>query len=200
MKHVIKFLLVAICLTGCKAVVKTAYGIKKPRIEDSKSIREYLRKYHMDTVHVYVFKDLKSFAAASEMDFLNIPDATFFNKEGYFIPYKEPGVSCNASVGEFIAAMESMHVLKPDATKKMETLLALLETPQQHIPEADINVFITWTKYAGSLNKDKAFEWVKLLESAKAKGIKANYYLVNCDYQKSWNIPKALYKKLGIKN
>jgi hypothetical protein len=60
-------------------------------------------------------------------------------------------------------------------------------------------VFITWAVFAGKLNDEKAFEWVKLLNDAKKKGINVNYYLLNCDFQKSWNLSKEEKEGIGIK-
>ena len=52
----------------------------------------------------------------------------------------------------------------------------------------EITVLITWATYLGKVNKQKAFEWIKLLEQAKDQGIKINYYLINYDLQESWNL------------
>jgi hypothetical protein len=51
-----------------------------------------------------------------------------------------------------------------------------------------------------SLAQKKAFLWIDLLEKAKSEGVKVNYYLLNCDYQKSWDIPEESKEKLGIKS
>ena len=63
----------------------------------------------------------------------------------------------------------------------------------------DITVFITWAKYVGSLNKEKAFDWVKLVNQANQKGLNVKYYLLNCDFQKNWNLNEKQKSDLGLK-
>jgi hypothetical protein len=190
-----------LAMVGCKPAVKAAYGIKKPKLEDNRSIRDYLVQKGIDTSYVYTFNSLQSFALASSMEFLNIPDATFFNRQGYYVPYKEPGVDCNASADKFLLDMAGFTKTQPDASRTMGSLVSLLKMPENKKQNlAEINVFITWTVYAGKLNKQKAFEWIKLIEKAKQKGISINYYLVNCDFQRSWNIPPDIQRELGIAN
>ncbi len=200
MKNSIIAIALMFCLSGCHTVAKTLYGIKKPRLEDENNIRNYLLHYSLEAKEVYVFKDLISFAQASEKDMINFPEALFFNRAGYLVRYKKETVDCNAKVADFIADLQHFSELAADQSVKVTNLTSLLDTSnRQPVLDADINVFITWTIYSGKLNKEKAFEWIKLLEHAKSKGVSVNYYLVNCDYQKSWNIPKPLQKKLGIK-
>ena len=181
--------------------MKTSYGIKNPSLEDEQSVKKYLLKQHIDTSNVYVFKDLNSYSAASKMKMLSIPEAMFFNKDGYFVPYKEEAVNCNANVNKFIMDISAFSEKPADETKKMDNLMAIIVSTNNKQPQrADINVFITWAKFAGKLNREKAFDWIDLLQKAKAQGIKVNYYLLNCDFQKSWGIPKDLQEKLGIKS
>jgi len=196
-----KFYIVLIstfCL-GCQTTVKTAYGIKKPRLETQASIKKYLVKNKVDTSHVYVLKDLSAFVTASSKNLLSIPDAVFFNKNGNLVRYKKETEDCNAKVDDFIAEIGNFSALPEDPNIKMDELLGMLYG-KPISAKADVNVFITWTVYAGRLNKTKAFEWIKLMEKAKANGIKANWYLLNCDYQKSWNLPPQAIEKLGIKD
>ena len=85
-----------------------------------------------------------------------------------------------------------------DTNVKMNDVFKLFknaDVPQQN---ADITVLITWTVYAGKLNKSKAFEWTHLLKTAQTKGINVQYYLLNCDMQKDWNLPKEALARLGI--
>lgn len=189
-----------IFLSGCKATLKSSYGIKKPQIENDKSIRSYLFKQGLDTSSVLVFKSLPAFIEASDKEFLNIPDAMFFNKNGDFIPYRESTSNCNANVDKFITDLKTIEKVQADKSKKMDVVLNLITLPDnQKIEKSEINVFITWATYAGKLNREKAFEWVQLLDTAKKEGVDVNYYLLNCDFQESWNMPLEVQEKLGIK-
>jgi hypothetical protein len=190
---------VLLLCSGCQTALKTAYGIKKPKLETTQSIKKYLVKQDIDTSNVYVLKDIKAFLSASQKKMLSIPDAIFFNKQGNLVRYKKETEDCNAKVDDFIAELENFSALPEDPNITMTEFLGMLEGGPIN-QKADINVFITWTVYAGRLNKTKAFEWIHLIEKAKAKGINANWYLLNCDYQKSWNLPPQALEKLGIKH
>jgi hypothetical protein len=148
-----------------------------------------------------VFRNSASFAKASQKNILNIPEAMFFNKAGNMVRYKKETVDCNANVDDFISDLEHFSNIEADESFTISELKTIIKTSSSDsLQNADINVFITWTVYAGKLNKDKAFEWAKLLETAKSKGINVRYYLLNCDYQKSWNISKTALEKMGVKS
>jgi len=191
--------IVLLFFVGCKPVLKTAYGIKKPKLETTQSVKRYLVKNKVDTTHVYAFKDLNAFAAANAKNLINVPDVIFFNKSGNLVRYKKETEDCNAKVDDFIGELENFSTLDEDPRVTMDELAQMLAGKPIN-ERADVNVFITWTVYAGRLNKTKAFEWIHLIEKAKAKGISANWYLLNCDFQKSWNMPPQVLDKLGIKN
>ena len=73
---------------------------------------------------------------------------------------------------------------------KIDDVLNLLNpiSKGDKINDADINVFILWTVYIGKLNDENTYEWIKLLNKAKAEGLKINFYLLNCDTQKDWDL------------
>lgn len=184
---------------GCKTALKTAYGIKKPRLETEFSTKKYLLRRDVDTSNVYTFKNIQSYLAAAQKDMLSFPEAIFFNKQGNLVRYKKEAEYCNAKVDDFLSDLSSFSKMPEEQSITMDQFLGHLNGDLQ--PEkADVNVFITWTIYSGRLNKTKAFEWIKLIDKAKANGINAKVYLVNCDFQKAWNLPEELRDKLGIKD
>lgn len=197
-KGVVVLLLMIVC--GCHSAMKTAYGIKKPRLETETSIKKYLVKEKVDTTGVLVFRDLPSFFKASQMNLMNVPEALFFNRNGNLVRYKKETETCNAKVDDFITDLSQFSNMQEDKSITISQFSGLLKGNASQQENADINVFITWTVYAGRLNKTKAFEWIRLLETAKSKGINVNYHLLNCDFQKNWNIPKEVCDQLGIKS
>jgi hypothetical protein len=200
MKNLLFSIILLVSLTSCKAVLKSYNQLKSPKLETESSIKKYLLKNKIDTSNVYVYKDLNSFAKASKMGLLVIPDIVFFNKEGNKVNYKEKGSNCNAHAGSFIAELSTFSNFPSDDTKKIDDFVKLIDNPKQtNFTSAEINVFINWTIYVGRLNKVKAFDWIKLIEIAKQKGININYYLLNCDFQKSWNLTSENQEALGIK-
>jgi hypothetical protein len=200
MKNLLLSIILLGSLTSCNTVLKTYNHIKSPNLETETSIKKYLVRNKIDTSNVYVYKNLNSFAKASKMGLLVIPDIVFFNKEGNKVNFKEEGSNCNAHAGSFITELSTFSNFPSDNTKKIDDFVKLIDNPKQtNFIKAEINVFINWAIYVGRLNKVKAFDWIKLIEIAKQKGININYYLLNCDFQKSWNLTSENQEALGIK-
>lgn len=183
--------------TSCRSVLTTAYGIKKPKLETLASVEKYLKEKNIDSQNNVVFKSFNAFAMAQQRNILSIPDAMFFNGEGRLVRYKKETEDCNAKVDSFVSDLSAFSTLPEDASFTLEDLSAMTNRPVLN-REAGIVVVITWTVYAGRLNKTKAFEWIKLVNKAKAKGIAVEVYLLNCDFQQSWSLPPSALEKLGI--
>lgn len=186
---------------SCKSTLKTIKGIKDPKIETYSATKKYLYKKDMDTARVVYFKDFNSFAQASKKRLLQVPNALFFDKDGNFVDYRKSATDCNAKVDDFIQDLNTFNEAKKDATKTIADLKQLVVGANKNLlseKPGEITVFITWAKFAGTLNKEKAFDWVKLLEAAKQKGLNVNYYLLNCDFQENWNLTKEEKEALGV--
>lgn len=194
------FIAVAFVFASCKPVAKALYGIKKPRVETDESIQHYLRKKDVESNNLYVFKDIKSFAYASEMGLLSIPDAMFFNSKKQFVPYRESSSSCNANVDKFLVDLHKINEMAADTTKSFADLTSMLR-PLTGRRSADpkVLVVITWTTYAGRLNKEKAFEWVNLIKTAQGKGVDVDYVMLNCDFNRSWGLTDEQWRQVGIR-
>lgn len=198
-----KIMAVAFCslFFSCKSTLKTIKGIKDPKIETYSATKKYLYKKDMDTARVVYFKDFNSFAQASKKRLLQVPNALFFDKDGNFVDYRKSATDCNAKVDDFIQDLNTFNEAKKDATKTIADLKQLVVGANKNLlseKPGEITVFITWAKFAGTLNKEKAFDWVKLLEAAKQKGLNVNYYLLNCDFQENWNLTKEEKEALGV--
>lgn len=195
-------LLISFFLFSCKTVLLKVKGVKDPKIETYSSSKKYLHKNDIDTTRVVYFKDLHSFIKASQKKYMQIPNAYFFDKNGNFVDYRKSATDCNAKIDDFIMDLNTFDKAKKDSTKTLTELKGLFVSSNEKLlsekPEG-ISVFITWAKYVGALNREKAFDWVKLLEEAKQKGINVNYYLLNCDFQENWNLTNEQKKDLGLK-
>ena len=195
-----KAIVIAIILSclSCATVARKVSGVSRPGLESRQSINAYLDRHEIDTSRVYVFKNLMAFAMASEQGFLSFPNAYFFNNQGQSVEYPKTAAHCNAQVGSFIRDLKGFSAW-PAQDKKMAAFTRLLSPEISGTPISDITVLITFTTYSGKLNKEKAFEWIQLLEKAKQDGISVDYYLVSADFMQTWNIPLSLQKKWGIK-
>ncbi|CAM3673435.1 hypothetical protein FSS13T_26410 [Flavobacterium saliperosum S13] len=201
MKKLLITIFSALLFVSCKTVLLKVKGVKDPKIENYSSAKKYLHKNDMDTTRVVYFKDFYSLAQASKKKYLQIPDTYFFDRNGNFVDYRKSATDCNAKVDGFIQDLNAFSEAKKDSTKNLTELKSFLVGSDKKLlseKPGEITVFITWARYAGALNKEKAFDWVKLLEQAKQKGISVNYYLLNCDFQESWNLTKEQKEALGV--
>jgi hypothetical protein len=184
----IVFIIFCLGLFGCKAALLKRYQITDPKKENSESINRYLQAKGLDKGNDFVFKDILSFAKASEKKYLSIPDAIFYNRKGYYVNYSKTSSQCNAGVDDFITDLENFSNYEYDDSKHIDELNELIVGSQEPNPQdADITIFITWTIYSGKLNDEKAFLWLKLLDEAKLRGVNLNYYILNCDLQNNWD-------------
>jgi hypothetical protein len=200
MKKLFPAMFLLILIYGCHRIIEVSYGIKKPRLEDEQSVGKYLLDNTQDISKNFYFKDLLSFVTASSNNFIDIPEASFFNNKGELVRYKPEASKCNAHVSDFIGELSNFSALPSDPRVSLQQIAILLKDGDKIQPQkADITVLITWCTYAGKLNRKKAFLWTSLLEEAKENHLRVQYFLVNCDYQRNWNIPTAAMEKLHIK-
>lgn len=189
-------LFILITFLNCQSIAKLSYGVKDPEFKENKELNQFLQKNKLQATTYFKFKDFDNMLKAFKLKFSSIPDAYFFDKNGNYIPYKNSAEECNAKVDDFIYDLEKKNY-KIDSSKNINQLIDLLTSDKnESIVQNEITVLITWATFMGKVNKEKAFEWVKLLDLAKSKGIKVNYYLVNYDLQKSWNLSKSEEKEV----
>ncbi len=199
----ITFLAMIILMVSCNPVAKMVLQVKKPNFETTDSQEIFLKKNKVVVADFFYFRDFNSFVLASKNKYLSIPDAFFFNKEGNLVRYKKSSSDCNAKVDDFINDLNEFSKAPSDSSINVTKLLALFESNNKiEYKKSEITVFLTWAVFAGKVNKDKTFEWIKLIAEAQKQGVKISYYLVNCDLQDSWgltveqknNIVKAVNK------
>ena len=186
-------------MCGCQSAAKVAYRVKAPRLESDASVRSYLSKNKIQASEIYYFKDILAFAQASKMKLLSFPDAIFFNENGQMVTYKKSAEDCNAGVDDFIKDLKNISNTPDPEAVTLSDLSNLLST---NLPSNSnrITVVLTFTIYSGRVNDEHAFAWIELLDQAKKNNVAVDYYLLNCDYQKSWNLNQKLIDKLGIKD
>lgn len=185
-----KFLLLLVfffVLTGCKTVMMKYYGASNPKLETNKTIEKYLHKKNIDTSTFYKVKDFKSFLAFSNN--IMTPNGFFFNKNGYFVDYNQTPKQCNANVGQFILDLKTINQ-EENKTKNLKDVMPYLcdKNGNALLFEEGYNVYvlISWARFAGKLNDEKAFEWFDLIKKSDFQNLKAKYYLVNVDIQENW--------------
>lgn len=194
---IILFALTVSLFLSCSFVAKKMYGIKKPDFQTTENQLRFLKKHGISNVDFYYFKDIKSYIASSKEKYLSIPDAFFFNSNGEYVTYKKKTTDCNAKVDDFINDLKSFNSSSSNKSLKINSFLSLLTSNSKiNIEKSEITVFLTWAIFAGKTNKEKTFDWIKLINKAKENGVSISYYLVNCDLQENWNLTNEQKKRL----
>lgn len=187
--HLIKLsmLIMSMLLLSCSPIVRFMYGIKKPKIENEKTISNYAMKIDMSKGNIYSlsFEDYKR-----TLDLINkkVPEVWIFNNEGNFVPYGEAW-ACNASAFDFIKNLsDSVHYHSQNNPSFNSLPFRLKDLNGNNVEidlsDANYHVFIFWAKFAGKLNKDHVKVWEnQALENRKTK---IKVYKVNMDFQEHW--------------
>ncbi len=201
MKTGLCLLLYLILFSGCRPLIMKAYGIKKPRIENEKTLVKKAMRLGLDTSNI---------ATVNGKDFLyelkgrRIPDAAIYNAGGRYIEYRSYDSACNAGLFDFIPSLnlkDSFHC--PDSADDLDTELNKLRDIKGNVlskrGEADFYVLIYWTVWTGRLNKDHVRIWEQL--AAENKQCRIKVIKVNLDLQTYWEdkerdrVIKAISKK-----
>lgn len=180
---------ISLLFTGCKPIMYTIYGIKKPAVESEKSIKDKAIKFSLDTSNI---------VTVSPDDFLyvikgqGIPDGEIFDSNGHFINYRQINSDCNAGLFDFIPN------LKTDTTYITNDSILLVEKIKkfrdfngnmlEQIESADFYLFIYWTVWTGKLNKDHVKIWEDLANNNQNCNIRI--IKVNLDMQDYWDEQK----------
>lgn len=185
-------------LISCKTIIKHQLKIKSPKFKSDIELYAFLENHDVVNNSLYYFSDWNAMIKASKIKYSSIPDAYFFNKNGEYIAYQKSTEDCNAKVDDFINELELFADLRPidDKVNIKDVLVLLANDKNENIVLNDITVLITWASYLGDVNKDKAFEWIKLIDNAKRKGVKVNYYLISYDLQKTWKLSSEEEKEI----
>lgn len=160
------------------------------------SILTYLAKhqvlYEMDDLAI--LKNIKVFANYSETERLAVPEAYFFNTDGFLLKNKNEGVRCGATIKDLSKIMKS----KIDSNQPLSNWLdelTFLGTETFLSETYDLYVFINWALFLDSYN-ETSFNWYRSLKEKKELKIKV--ILVNLDVQESWHLTEGQKQFLGI--
>lgn len=186
-------ILLASCIlwvcSSCMFLAKKIYRIHNPRIESTQSIEHYATKYGIQSPF-YVYRD--SATAMNDLMQAGIPEAYFFTQQGYFIPYKKEGETCNAGVEAFISNITN-HLYTIDSTRTLQQTLINFVHYKSHaplrfedLPKADYYIIANWAVWLGKVNHIQ--DWQKAIEQARAKGVSITLISVCADFQEFWGM------------
>lgn len=204
-KNIPLLALVLLLFTGCVPVIKIIYGIRKPSVEDAKSILKAARKYKLDKSGI-VTTAPDDFITVLKMINGSIPEGQIFDNKGEYIEYRATDTSCNAGLFPFISYLSKNGVFRKTGVTTLATVMKSLRKPGGGPlpanfldPNADYYLFIYWTIYTGRSNKNHVKAWERL--AANNHKAKIQVIAVNMDFQQWWPHEKldSILKKLNKK-
>lgn len=150
-------------------------------IESAESMAVFLRKYGICKTNDFVFKNLQSYIKAYNNRHFVLPKAYLFNSQNQLI-----------KVLDTPKDLDTIYLLEADVNsslsyRSLEKLYSeVIDSVKGISFSKEPKIVLTWSVYAGDLNKDYAFAWLKKLNTVKNQKIKV--YLLNCDLQDTWDL------------
>ncbi len=166
------------------------------KIENLNSITKYLdeKKVEYTLDDIAILRDIKVFGDYGKTERLVVPEAYFFNKDGFLLKNNNKGVGCGASIKNLSKILKS----KYDVNETISTRLKdykILGNNDVLTEQYDIYILINWAIFLDS-NNETSFNWYKSLKSNK--DLKIKVILINLDVQESWNLTEGQKKFLGV--
>ena len=166
------------------------------KIENQNSITKYLdeKKVQYTLDDIAILRDIKVFGDYGKTERLVVPEAYFFNKDGFLLKNNNKGVGCGASIKNLSKILKS----KYDVNETISTRLKdykILGNNDVLTEQYDIYILINWAIFLDS-NNETSFNWYKSLKSNK--DLKIKVILINLDVQESWNLTEGQKKFLGV--
>lgn len=195
-------LIIPFSIISCNSLKKKILGFENPKLEDFKSVRNYAKDNFGEENDVWVFNEIEEMAGGLSQSFF-IPDARFYNQEGYFVNYKKSPEECNAKIGTFMKEFNALSTTN-DSTdlvsnfsgKLINTRTKELFTIDNFDKNLDGYIFIFWAKYIGKLNKSKTLNWINAYRNIKNSGNNFQLILVNADFLEEWGLTQMEIDKM----
>ncbi len=171
-------------------LLKWAYGIREPRIEQAASLLVTAKKYGL-TSKCLVTVTPCAYRGLFDKFYHSIPEALIFDRNGRRIEYKKPGSDCNAGLFGFIPKLNRAHKSNAAGPAVLASTLCQLRDVQGHLlpatyldSTADFYLMISWTAFTGKLNDNHVRAWQNLAMQNRQARIQV--IEVNFDIQQWW--------------
>jgi hypothetical protein len=179
-------------LSGCTKLFLYSYGIRNPKIENEKSILEYLKENDLQTDNNFSLKDTSALYRFFDSK-TGTPEIRFYDKNGYLMLYRDDK-RCNAQNDSLISFLNPTNIIKIDSSQNIYSSLNELRTlsgeklNSQEFQQYDFYLVTYWAKWAGKVNKTKIADWENSLKEKKDLRIKS--IKVTTDYMDFWKVNK----------
>lgn len=200
MKNKLLLIFLPFLFVSCQPIMMKIYGIKKPDIENKKTILKKAEKYGLESSNIVTVNENNFLRTLSGQ---SIPDGAIYNKDGKYIEYRQSDTSCNAGLFQFIPELSLQNKYNVIDSLVLDNELIKYRDLEGNkiakIEPADFYILIYWTVWTGKLNKDHVKVWEDLANENKNCNIKV--IKVNLDIQEYWSekerekIIRAMSKK-----
>lgn len=176
--------------TSCHFGLKVFYGIKKPKVENEKSLIKYLKRKEINSVNVYTVNEKDFYPTLMVSD--GIPEIIVYDcKNDKPIKYREDTM-CNGYAFGFVENLKKDTIFQyVDTLPNFFDLISRLRDLNGNTVNIEKNknvdyyLFIFWTRYIGRLNKNHVKVWEEQANNNKNCEIKV--IKVNLDEQEWWH-------------
>lgn len=165
--------------------------------ESKESMVKYLedKGVQFDAEDIATLHDLNVFKQYYTNQMLSVPEAYFFNKDGYRVSKELRGDSC----GQSIKNAKKINKIAFDDKQIFWDWIKTYSFPfmkENDSTNYDAYVIITWAVFAHTNSNETAFKWYKSLK--ENKDMKVKVLLLNIDVQTDWQISDENAKILGL--
>jgi hypothetical protein len=175
---------------GATPIMSWIWGIHRPVVEDKSSIILSAQKYGLDIRNITTVRPDAHQPLLQQFQ-RSLPEAIIFNNRGQHILYKVGDSDCNASLFQFIPALNKDSVYKYASKADLEQTVSYLRDlngnplPPDYLDvTADFYIFISWADFTGKLNRDNVKKWQDL--AVNNPNARIQVIEVNFDVQKWW--------------
>ncbi|MCO6148215.1 hypothetical protein [Flavobacterium sp. NRK1] len=177
-------------LTSCSITFSKKFNPDfQPQTDNSMTHFLDSSKVIYNKADIATLKDTVALKKFAKKNAFTIPDAFFFNKEGYLVENDFKGTSC----GHAINNADKINAAPADKTEYINEWVSdfnFQENADTDNNDYDATIIITWGMYAHksapTVNRE-AFEWYKSLKE-NYPDMKIRTILLNLDFQRKWFI------------
>jgi len=149
-----------------------------------------------DKGDLVALKDISVFSNYNDSQKLTVPEAYFFNKDGYRVKGFD-GTSCGSEITG-LKKINKKSFIKDDKINDWVKNFTFFQNIDEDLLNSgyDFFVIINWATYLPKENQT-SFNWYNALK--QEKGYKIKIYLCNLDIQKDWELSQEQRDFLRIK-
>jgi hypothetical protein len=183
------FGLISLIFSSCTKIMLYTYGVRDPKVENSRTLTAYARNTGMETDNLYAFRDTVTQNAFFRSK-IGTPEISFYNKDGFLMKYKDEK-KCNAQDQSLISLLDPKKTVAADSSHNIFQYITGLRTlnnkelNKKDFDGYDYYMIIYWAKFAGSTNKTHIPDWER--EVRKKTGLKIKVIKVTADYMDFWH-------------